>query len=176
VMETKKPPRWGRTQWALLAAVVMAGVAVGLGLFTFDYAEGLSYLSSDPKACINCHAMQTQWDGWNHSSHRNVATCNDCHTPHRFPDKWIVKGINGFNHSLAFTTGNYPNPIQIREFNSNIAEENCRTCHQDLTMMIRNLGTEGYTHTSFADAMHTQEEMSCVRCHGNVGHQSAARE
>lgn len=98
----------------MLAAALMAGVALGLGLFTFGYAEGLSYFSSDPQACINCHAMQDQWDGWNHSSHRNVATCNDCHTPHRFPDKWIVKGINGWNHSLAFTTGDYPDPIRIR--------------------------------------------------------------
>ena len=91
MMETKRSSRWGRTQWAMLAAALMAGVALGLGLFTFGYAEGLSYFSSDPQACINCHAMQDQWDGWNHSSHRNVATCNDCHTPHRFPDKWIVK-------------------------------------------------------------------------------------
>ena len=38
--------------------------------------------------------MRGQFDGWNHSSHKAVAGCNDCHTPHRFPDKWIVKGIN----------------------------------------------------------------------------------
>ena len=172
MMETKKPPRWGRTQWAMLAAALMAGVAVGLGMFTFGYAEGLSYFSSDPQACINCHAMQDQWDGWNHSSHRNVATCNDCHTPHRFPDKWIVKGINGWNHSLAFTTGDYPDPIRIRGFNSVIAEENCKECHQQVVSMIQHFDAAGYAHVSFDSA----EEMSCVRCHGNVGHRSAARD
>lgn len=166
MMKTQQRSRWGRVQWALLVAVGMAGVSVGLGMFTFGYAEGLSYFSSDPQACINCHAMQTQWDGWNHSSHRNAATCNDCHTPHRFPDKWIVKGINGWNHSLAFTTGAYPDPIRIKAFNSAIAEENCRECHQQATSMIRHFDTTGYAHVNFDSA----EEMSCVRCHGNVGH------
>ncbi len=173
MMETKQPSRWGRTQWALLAAVLAAGVAVGLGLYTFNYAEGLSYFSSDPKACINCHSMQTQWDGWNHSSHRNVAACNDCHTPHRFPDKWVVKGVNGFNHSLAFTTGNYPDPIRIRAFNAAIAEENCRECHEGVVSMVAHFDTVGYDAHAGVDS---SPPMSCVRCHGNVGHSSAARE
>jgi cytochrome c nitrite reductase small subunit len=168
-METNRPFWRTRTSSALFAAVLMAGVAAGLGIFTFSYAEGLSYFSSDPQSCINCHAMQDQWDGWNHSSHRNVATCNDCHTPHRFPDKWIVKGINGWNHSLAFTTGNYPDPIQIRAFNSAIAEENCKECHQPMVSMIQHFDTAGYAHASFDSA----QEMSCVRCHGNVGHGNA---
>jgi cytochrome c nitrite reductase small subunit len=85
-----------------------------------------------------------------------VAVCNDCHTPHRFPDKWIVKGINGFNHSLAFTLGNYPDPIRIRQFNANIAQENCVECHQI---------TVSQMHSS-----PTHEEQRCVACHSNVGH------
>ncbi len=148
------------------------GRRFGVGSVHLRLCRGLSYFSSDPQACINCHAMQDQWDGWNHSSHRNVATCNDCHTPHRFPDKWIVKGINGWNHSLAFTTGDYPDPIRIRGFNSAIAEENCKDCHQQVVSMIQHFDTAGYAHASFDSAT----EMSCVRCHGNVGHRSAKRD
>jgi cytochrome c nitrite reductase small subunit len=157
---TRSPsPRGARL--AALALAVLLGAAFGLGLFTFNYAEGLSYFSSDPAACVNCHAMNAQFDGWNHSSHKAIAACNDCHTPHRFPDKWIVKGVNGWNHSVAFTTGNYPDPIQIREFNARIAHENCIACHGALVGQANHLIGD--------------EELDCVRCHGNVGHGNAAR-
>jgi cytochrome c nitrite reductase small subunit len=157
---TRSPARRGpRLVW--LALAVLLGAGFGLGLYTFNYAEGLSYFSSDPAACVNCHAMNGQFDAWNHSSHKTIAVCNDCHTPHRFPDKWIVKGINGFNHSLAFTTGNYPNPIRIRAFNAAIAYENCLECHRTMVGQI--------------NQMISDEELSCVRCHSNVGHGNPAR-
>ena len=34
------------------------------GAFTFVYAKGLSYLTPDPRACLNCHVMYSQYDGW----------------------------------------------------------------------------------------------------------------
>lgn len=162
---SESPPSRLPARVALAALVVLLGAALGLGMFTFSYAEGLSYLSNDPSACVNCHVMREQFDGWSHSTHKAVATCNDCHTPHRFPDKWIVKGINGFNHSFAFTTGNYPDPIRIRQFNANIAQENCIACH---TTMV------GQINHSVASAP-DEAELNCVRCHGNVGHGNAAR-
>lgn len=137
----------------------MAGILFGLGIFTFNYAEGLSYFSNDPSTCINCHIMRDQFEGWNHSSHQNVATCNDCHTPHQFLNKWLVKGLNGWNHSRAFTTGNFIEPIQITQFNAQIAHENCIDCHQTALTYINN-------------SSNNQAELDCIRCHGNVGHDS----
>ena len=169
-----RSPSSGPARLALGVLVVLFGAALGLGLFTFGYAEGLSYFSSDPAACVNCHAMRGQFDGWNHSSHKAVAACNDCHTPHRFPDKWIVKGINGFNHSLAFTTGNYPDPIHIRAFNAAIAHENCVACHTDVISQINHAAVvETPVLLTLIDP--PTAELSCVRSHGNVGHDSAAR-
>jgi formate-dependent nitrite reductase cytochrome c552 subunit len=42
---------------SLSAAVLtsLLGVVVGVGGFTGHYAEGLSYFSKDPAACMNCH-------------------------------------------------------------------------------------------------------------------------
>lgn len=142
------------------ALLALFGIAFGLGLFTFSYAKGFSYLSNDPAACVNCHIMREQYEGWSHSSHKAVATCNDCHTPHRFPDKWVIKGVNGWNHSVAFTTGNFPEPIMIRGFNANIAQENCVECHA--------------TTVSQMHLYVSTEELHCVACHGNVGHNNAA--
>ena len=139
-----------------IAVVIFIGLFVGLGPFTFNYAEGLAYFSDDPEACLNCHVMRPQFEGWNHSSHKNVATCNTCHTPHSFPQKYIIKGINGWNHSFAFTTGNYPDPIRIRGFNADVVQANCVDCHRTLVSQI---------HSSAPG-----EERSCIACHGNVGH------
>lgn len=140
--------------FGFLAAVL--GIIFGLGTYTFVYARGFSYFSDDPKACLNCHVMRDPFDGLQHSSHRSVAVCNDCHTPHTFPEKWLVKGLNGWNHSVAFTTGNFPDPIRIKELNARVAQQNCVECHQILVSQI---------HRSEPD-----QELSCVSCHGNVGH------
>ena len=81
--------------------MLLIGGIVGLGAFTFVYAEGSSYLSNDPQACVNCHVMDDVFDRWSHGSHKAVAVCNDCHTPHTPAAKWMVKGLNGVNHSTC---------------------------------------------------------------------------
>jgi nitrate/TMAO reductase-like tetraheme cytochrome c subunit len=52
-------------------------VVTVVGLFAFVAHESrmLSYMSSDPKICINCHTMNTHYATWQHSSHRDSATC-----------------------------------------------------------------------------------------------------
>src|SRR5215211_7065874 len=85
-----------------------------LGVYTFAYAKGWSYLTDDPAACANCHVMREQFDGWLKSSHRAVATCNHCHTPANFIGKYATKASNGFWHSFFFTTGGYEDTIQIK--------------------------------------------------------------
>jgi cytochrome c nitrite reductase small subunit len=67
----------------LLLLAILVGVPVGVGAFTFVYAKGFSYLSTDPRACVNCHVMNEQYDAWLKSGHRHAATCVECHLPHR---------------------------------------------------------------------------------------------
>ena len=90
---------------AWLAFAVAIGLSAGIGGYTFVYARGASYLTNDPAACMNCHVMREQYDGWIKSSHRSVAVCNDCHTPHDLIGKYATKSQNGFWHSFYFTTG-----------------------------------------------------------------------
>jgi cytochrome c nitrite reductase small subunit len=144
-----------------VALAVAVGVAAGVGGYTFVYAKGASYLTNDPAACANCHVMGEHYAGWIRSSHHAVATCNDCHTPPGLVGKYMTKASNGFWHSFAFTTGRFPDPLQIKGHNREIAEHACRKCHAELVSAMDG-GHEG------ADAV------SCIRCHGAVGHPTLA--
>ena len=146
------------TSLPVLALGTTLGLAAGIASFTFVYAKGSSYMTNDPKACANCHVMQQQYDGWLTSSHHAVAVCNDCHAPHDVFGKYTTKALNGFWHSFAFTTGRYPEEIQITPRNHRIAEASCRHCHDDIV--------EAMNDTAHASA----DQASCVRCHGSVGH------
>src|SRR5436309_2476882 len=104
---------------------ILLGAAIGVGGYTFIYAKGASYLTNNPQACANCHVMQSYYDGWIKSSHRSVAVCNDCHAPHNFIGKYLTKADNGFWHSLKFTTGRFPDNIQMRKVNRRVTEGAC---------------------------------------------------
>ena len=143
--------------WVIVLLALLFGAVVGLGGFTFTYAQGFSYLSNDPAACMNCHIMREQFDGWNKGSHKAVAGCNDCHAPHdNIVHKYFVKGVNGLRHSYAFTTGNHPEPIRITELNREVTQHACLYCHGDLTQGINHADSDDPT--------------NCLTCHEGVGH------
>ena len=62
-------------------ALLVFAIAIGVFIYVITISKALSYLSSDPKACINCHVMNTQYATWQHSSHAQRATCVECHLP-----------------------------------------------------------------------------------------------
>jgi cytochrome c nitrite reductase small subunit len=137
----------------LALAAATAGLAIGVGAYAFHFAKGSSYLGNDPATCANCHVMQGHYSGWQAAPHHLIATCNDCHTPHNPLAKYVVKALNGYHHSMAFTLSGYPDVIRARPESSEIVEANCRRCHQDLV--------EALVHGS---------GISCIRCHASAGH------
>lgn len=144
---TKKQLIW------MLSAIFL-GIAAGTGVFTIHYAKGFSYLSNESSSCANCHIMREHYSAWTRSSHKAVAQCNDCHSPESFIGKYASKASNGFWHSLAFTTGEHPDPIQIKKSNRDITEASCRNCHQ----LVQHIDQQ------------SANEMQCTRCHAGVGH------
>jgi len=142
---------------ALIAAGSLIGAAAGVGGYTFVYAQGASYLGNDPATCANCHIMTRHFDAWQKGSHHAVATCNDCHAPHDLLGKWLVKGENGFRHSLLFTTQQFHEPLVIRESNRRVTEDACRSCHADVVSAMD-------SHRGLP------EPAGCTSCHAGVGH------
>jgi len=146
-----------KTSFAAVTLAVLAGLLIGLGAFTAKEAEATSYLSNDPKACVNCHIMREQYDAWQHSGHHAAATCNDCHVPHDFVGKYMTKLEHGYRHSKAFTLQNFHEPIRITRSSLDVVQQNCLRCHGEFVSQIA-----GH------DAAST--EFDCVHCHSRVGH------
>ena len=144
-----------------LTVAVLIGIPVGVALFTFRYAEGLSYFSNDPLSCANCHIMQEQYDSWSKSGHHHVARCNDCHLPRALVPKLMAKTRNGWNHSSKFTLNNFHEPIRIGEKNAEILQESCLHCHDSFVHDIVQAQSPGGI---------PGESVSCVHCHKGVGH------
>ena len=147
---------------ALVLLGVLTGVLLGVGGYTFFYAHGLSYLSSDPQTCVNCHIMRPQYESWLKASHHAVAKCVDCHLPHDFVGKYLAKAENGWNHSREFTLQDFHEPIRIKSKNAAILQANCLACHGDVV------------HELVGGVNGDPDEVQCVHCHSGVGHGETA--
>jgi cytochrome c nitrite reductase small subunit len=143
---------------------VALGALAGVGSYTFSYAKGLSYFSTDPRACVNCHIMQPEYDGWQKASHHISAVCVDCHLPHSFVPKYLAKAENGWRHGKLFTIGGFIEPIEVKPAGRRILEDNCVRCHASLTAELRALSGPDATNTTH------QAGLSCLHCHSTVGH------
>jgi cytochrome c nitrite reductase small subunit len=146
----------------LWAMVVVSGLFAGISGYTFRYAEGLSYFSTDPRACMNCHIMRPQFDSWQKSSHHTVAKCIDCHLPHDVIPKYLAKAENGYRHSKEFTAMTFAEPIVVQARGREILQDNCVRCHAGVVSAMGQGSASG-------------EPPGCVRCHGGVGHGEVAR-
>lgn len=156
----KKP--WFKT--AVLGA--LTGSFVAAAGYTAHDAKATSYLSDDPRACINCHIMNDQYNAWTNSSHHARATCNDCHVPHDSVfRKYYVKAEHGYRHSKGFTFQDFHEPIRMKQASYDVVIENCVRCHADMTHEI----------CIAVDAR--RQEISgpsggvdCIHCHARVAH------
>jgi cytochrome c nitrite reductase small subunit len=153
------PRRWLRRAW--LALSLTLGLLLGVGGFTFRYAEGASYLRTAPEACVNCHIMQPQYDGWVKSPHHAVAVCVDCHLPDAFVPKYLTKAENGWRHGKLFTTQTFKEPIEVGSAGARILQANCVRCHEALVASMFGHGEAGAP---------VPDRGLCVHCHADVGH------
>jgi cytochrome c nitrite reductase small subunit len=141
-----------------VVAAVVAGLAGGLGAFTVHYGQGLSYFSTDPRACANCHIMNDEYASWAKGPHHGGARCVDCHLAHETAAKLLAKASNGYHHSKGFTLQDFHEPILIKPRNAEILQGNCVRCHGD------------FVHDTLVRAARAGDEVRCVHCHRRVGH------
>lgn len=128
VLMLLKPPR----KW-IFAVNFLLAVFIGLVIFTLHISKATSYLSDNPKTCVNCHVMNTAYATWEKSSHARVAKCTDCHVPHEnLVKKYLFKAKDGIRHSYVFTAKKEPQVIRMHEEGSKVVQNNCIRCHFNL--------------------------------------------
>lgn len=152
------PPKWR------FPAIIVLGAIVGLAAFLFKISNAVSYMSDDPKACVNCHVMTPQYATWERSSHGKVTTCNDCHVPNdNLVRKYLFKASDGFRHSYMFTFRMEPQVIRIKDAGREVVQENCIRCHSNYLhpVSLRAVNTK---------AIHDGQDQTCWDCHREVPH------
>ena len=147
-------------------ATLSVVVAVGLFAYVVKASNMMSYLSSDPKVCINCHTMNTHYATWQHSSHRNRANCVECHLPRdSFSNKMLAKSRDGFKHSVAMTLRSYGFTIRATEDAAERIQANCIRCHQEIVSQMA-INSSLYQDSNGASSV----DRRCWDCHRDVPH------
>jgi cytochrome c nitrite reductase small subunit len=152
------PPNWR------IPVLFLTAIIVGLGFFIIYISNAASYLSDDPKTCINCHVMNPQYATWQKGSHGRVATCNDCHVPQdNFVNMYWFKANDGLRHATYFTMRWEPQVIQIKDAGKWAVQSNCIRCHSN---NIHPIALRSINNRNVAD----QTDRFCWECHRETPH------
>lgn len=154
-----KPP----DSWKIHVIIIL-GILSGLSIFSFRISKAHSYLSDNPKSCVNCHIMAPQYTTWNHSAHREVTHCNDCHVPHNnLFNKYYFKAKDGLRHATIFTLRKEPQVIFIHEEGQEVVQANCIRCHSNTITDSKVLALTHEYHSA-------RSERKCWECHRETPH------
>ncbi|MGD9928498.1 MAG: cytochrome c nitrite reductase small subunit [Mangrovibacterium sp.] len=147
-----------------IPVILVLGIFAGLFVLSVYLSKAHSYLSDDPKTCVNCHIMAPQYATWTHSSHREVTNCNDCHVPHdNVFNKYFFKAKDGMRHATMFTLRLEPQVIFIKEDGAEVVHQNCVRCHSNQLMDARQAGC-------IANYEENRTSRKCWDCHREVPH------
>ena len=165
------PHRWRRV------AIVAVAAFIGLGLYMLKLSNAASYLSDDPQACVNCHLMTPQYLTWTHSSHREVAHCNDCHVPHDWTAK-MGRKMQASKEVWGKIFGSIDTPEKFEAMRLQLAQNEwkrlkannsleCRNCHDyDYMDFTRQSKRATDAHSTYL----ARGERTCIDCHKGIAH------
>jgi cytochrome c nitrite reductase small subunit len=152
------PDRWK------MPVILVAGIFTGLGIYSVYVSNAVSYLGDKPETCVNCHIMAPQYATWYHSSHREKASCNDCHVPHNNVfNKYFFKAKDGLRHAAIFTLRKEPQVIFIKDAGKEVVHKNCIRCHTELMTDAKLLGYNSNTQDF-------RMNRKCWECHRETPH------
>ncbi len=146
------------------AIIFMLGILCGLLVFLVYISKAPSYLSDNPKTCINCHIMVPQYATWSHSAHGRETHCNDCHIPHNnIFNTYYFKATDGLRHAAIFTLRGEAQVIKIGDDGKKAVQMNCIRCHEYLVTDSRTL--------AYTRSFHQyRKDHYCWECHRETPH------
>ncbi|MBS4014715.1 MAG: cytochrome c nitrite reductase small subunit [Bacteroidetes bacterium] len=149
--------------WKSAAAVIL-GIFTGFLILIIHVSNATSYLSDDPKTCINCHVMYPHYASWSKSSHQATATCVDCHVPNdNIFRKYAFKAKDGFMHSTYFTFRWEPQVLKIKSAGTQVVQDNCIRCHLRQVDMVQIVEVT-------RDMANRGDGKLCWECHRDTPH------
>ncbi len=166
------------SRFSILTLIIL-GLVVGVTgtVFTLVTVEA----TGSNAFCLNCHEMQTVYDEYTKSSHYTNssgvnAACADCHLPHHYPEKLIVKTLRlaevwyhlrgTINSVQKFEDKRSTLAASVwKELAQNDAAP-CRACH-DAQRMNQ---AEQSQHARKAHARARRTARVCIDCHIGLAH------
>lgn len=186
---------WWRTRRAAVRLAVVAAIFVVVAVFATTGLAGYTYVMHDNDFCQSCHIMDTAWNRFQVSAHKNI----QCHACHRQPlyvstvelywwvterrmqvpehDKvpttvcsecHVQKGADSTLTQVMLTAGH---AVHLRSDSSALKDVQCVTCHgRDFHIFVPNNSTctQSGCHTNTRvnlGAMSRQVFPHCTICH-----------
>jgi|Deesub1362A_J573_1020465.scaffolds.fasta_scaffold00017_200 hypothetical protein len=144
--------------YILMVLPIILIIAVFLSFISIEY-------SSNPRICEVCHVMESYFNAWNESTHRDVK-CYKCHY-----GEGVENFLEGSFHSLSVVL---PRSTPFKFLGANISDENCILCHKDV-FLIGDVASEiGGKTIYFNHSRHLMEykrgiiKLNCVSCHSQI--------
>lgn len=136
-LDQEKEVGIGKKSPKLPKRTIILGLLLGLCAVVVIGVQGMHAFTKDSSFCVSCHVMEPVYGTWSHSSHREIAGCNDCHTDQtNYFTKSYTKATAGVQHLYHNTMGSIPTPIRIAEKNTQLVQDNCLRCHQDVVVNL----------------------------------------
>ncbi|MEK9154688.1 MAG: cytochrome c3 family protein [Patescibacteria group bacterium] len=138
-----------KTAFFIVTAIMV--VILSFGPFYF-----YDFTHNNPKSCVMCHIMQSAYDKWKVSVHKDIK-CGECH----------IESLAGQVRLLGITVFNNPDAVSPRNGKVIVPNEICMKCHyegEDLNIKKIN--------KSYGHAKHVfMEKIQCVKCHAKNLHE-----
>lgn len=113
-----------------LAALLIVGLGLLVGPWLLKAPPVAKAM--DQPLCAQCHQMTDIVKGFSRSAHRDVESCNGCHTEPGVYKGAFSKARSGLKHVFAYLFEDVPPTIRLAESSKNTVNRNCIRCHGDL--------------------------------------------
>ncbi len=144
--------------YALIGAVAVAVLILPGATVYYEYSGG--------RGCVRCHEIQTSYDHWQSSAHRNIP-CTQCHGSALTFD--VKFHLANFRRVVAHVAGRESGRIHLKHTDLYPVAERCGNCHR-MEYAGWNAGPHGVTYSKiFLDRKHNSARLlmdECLRCHG----------
>jgi NapC/NirT cytochrome c family protein/cytochrome c3-like protein len=139
----------GRAEWKILG-IAGGALAIAGGIVAW---RGNRYIEHEPRFCLSCHTMNSAYDLWEQSGHKNIE-CHACHVPNT---------VSNLKQLWVYTTQRPDVVVRHAEVDRGVCEK-CHTGGSSAAKKNHIADTPGHR-------IHAQKaRIECVLCHSTSLH------